>query len=262
MRGMYSCERLKCSVLRDCFNVAFRACWSSLNQSQVNALSFRFLHHKPPDLAPKVSNTPNPTTVTEPTHLRIWRHIDRPPPIVTFFIRLRTCLQQLQRGLPMPLTNRMMQRRQPIHIRRINRTPVLQQQLHDWHAPHCCGAVQRRLPALVPDAGGGLGCDQSAADVEVVLRGGEVEGGGAGGGREVGVGAFGEEERDEGLAGGGGEGARDHQRRPAGGVGHVGVEAAEGGKVLDDVEVRVGARPVEGQAAVIVDEGCELGIRL
>lgn len=53
----------------------------------------------------------------------------------------------------MTLTDRMMQRRHSIHIRRIDGAfPVFQQDVDDGRRPDRCGAVERQLAALVFDS--------------------------------------------------------------------------------------------------------------
>lgn len=60
------------------------------------------------------------------THLGIRRQINRQMTIRIPLIGLGSSLKQLYRSIPMTLRNSLMQRRQPIHVRRIDGTlPVL-----------------------------------------------------------------------------------------------------------------------------------------
>ena len=77
----------------------------------------------------------------------------------------------------MALGTRMMQRRQALHILRIQRTlALLQQQLNERHGAHCCGAVDGVLTPLILYSCGGLGGEEFADDGDVFLGGCEVEG--------------------------------------------------------------------------------------
>ena len=81
----------------------------------------------------------------------------------------------------------MMQGRQTGDVGGVQGAPVLEQQAHHGHGADGGGAVEGRLAARVLDAGGGAVGDERARGVEVVFRGGEVEGclDGAGGQQPV-----------------------------------------------------------------------------
>ena len=77
----------------------------------------------------------------------------------------------------MPFGDRVMQRRVPGQVGRVQGAPVLDQQIHHRHGTHRRGPVQGVLAAFVADArrGGRLLLEQLLGDFEVVLGGYEVE---------------------------------------------------------------------------------------
>ena len=77
----------------------------------------------------------------------------------------------------MPFGDRVMQRRVPGQVGRVQGAPVLDQQIHHGHGTHRRGPVQGVLAALVADARRGrrLLLEQLLGDLEVVLGRYEVE---------------------------------------------------------------------------------------
>lgn len=74
------------------------------------------------------------------------------------------------------LPHTVMQRGHSVHISRVERTVCFQQQLDHRNRADCCSAVQSKLATLVLHASRRLLRNELPCGIEVVLRGGEVQG--------------------------------------------------------------------------------------
>lgn len=194
-------------------------------------------------------------------HLLIRRTRNRQLPISILDVGLGSAFQKGDGSIPMSFRDGMMQRGTPIHIRRINRTLMIQQQRHKWAAPHCSRTVNRQLPPPVLHPGAGLmrRSQEESAQREILLRYSEVQGGLPRVRLGVYVGPAREEEGDKGFAGF--DGAGDLEGCPAAAVDRVYVEGGLGAEEGYDGEVVVAYCPVKRKAVVAVTAGGEFRAR-